>query len=179
MGRLKLPDKSSICKNCNQVFWGWRKRHLTRIFCSLFCGRSYTAKFIIPKYLTPEVRKKLSEKAKLQFTGKKLSLAHRLKNRLNNLGEKSHFWRGGISSENKKFKESLEYKLWIESVFKRDNYTCVWCKDNRGGNLDADHIKPFSEYPNLRTIISNGQTLCRSCHIWKTKIDRKIYQWGK
>lgn len=78
-------------------------------------------------------------------------------------GEKHPNWRGGVTSLNEKIRKSLEYKLWRTAVFERDNYTCIWCKEI-GGNLNADHIKPFAYYPELRFAIDNGRTLCVPCH---------------
>ena len=80
-----------------------------------------------------------------------------------NRGEKSYLWKGGISKTNAIIRSSMEYKLWRKSVFERDKYTCIWCgvKDN---SIQADHIKPFAYYPELRFAIDNGRTLCLECH---------------
>lgn len=56
-----------------------------------------------------------------------------------------------------------EDREWRQRVFERDNYTCQFC-GRRGGRLEADHIKPFSTHPKLRHKLSNGRTLCASCH---------------
>lgn len=85
-------------------------------------------------------------------------------------GEKSHRWKGGITPLNKIIRRSSEFKLWREAVFKRDNWTCVWCL-KRGGILHPDHIKPFAYYPELRFAIDNGRTLCKTCHM-------KTDTWG-
>lgn len=83
-------------------------------------------------------------------------------------GEKSPFWKGGITPINFKIRNSIQYKEWRERVFKRDNYTCIWCgvKSTKGKIviLNADHIKPFCLFPGLRFSISNGRTLCKDCH---------------
>lgn len=77
-------------------------------------------------------------------------------------GENHHSWKGG-KDRRKYIMAQKEYKFWRISVFERDNYTCIWC-GQKGGRLQADHIKPFSLFPELRFAIDNGRTLCESCH---------------
>ncbi len=85
-------------------------------------------------------------------------------------GENHYNWRGGITPINFQIRNSLEYKLWRQAVFERDKFSCVWCgvKTHKGlGHgitLHADHIKPFSLFPELRFAIDNGRTLCKECH---------------
>ena len=66
---------------------------------------------------------------------------------------------------------SPEAEMWRKAVFDRDDYTCQTC-GIRGTYLEADHIKPFAYFPELRFELSNGRTLCRSCHD-KTKLSAK------
>jgi len=67
---------------------------------------------------------------------------------------------------------------WRKNVYSRDEYTCQICGDNRGGNLNADHIKPLAVIVHVNRIstlqqakncnelwdVSNGRTLCVICH---------------
>lgn len=84
--------------------------------------------------------------------------------------ERNHRWKNGITNENRKIRTSLEYKLWREAVFKRDNYTCQEC-EQIGKELQVDHIKPFALFPKLRLVLDNGRTLCKVCHL-------KTDTWG-
>ena len=56
-----------------------------------------------------------------------------------------------------------EDREWRTAVFIRDGFTCQICS-KVGGRLQADHIKPFSQFPWLRHELSNGRTLCVPCH---------------
>jgi len=100
-------------------------------------------------------------------TKRKISLNRRGKA----MGEFNGWWKGG----GKRTKRHIEmgrwqYIEWRKLVFERDDYTCQICT-KRGGNLNADHIKPWELYPELRYNVSNGRTICVKCH-------RKTSTWG-
>lgn len=60
---------------------------------------------------------------------------------------------------------SVKYKAWRLAVFRRDGFKCRHCnRTGRHVRLEADHILPKSTHPQLMYKISNGRTLCRSCH---------------
>jgi len=121
------------------------------------------------------------EKPKCPICGKKLSsyeakhclihkvtMATRMKISEAKRGKNNWNWKGGITPESKRLYFSEEYKLWRKAVFERDNYTCVWCGARNGNGkeivLQADHIKQFCDYPELRFVLENGRTLCIDCH---------------
>lgn len=78
-------------------------------------------------------------------------------------GERNPNWRGGVTPLHRAVRTSIKYKEWRLSVFKRDNYMCVLCKTKKTP-LNADHIKQFAYFPDLRFDINNGRTLCEDCH---------------
>lgn len=78
-------------------------------------------------------------------------------------GEKASNWQGGITPENKKIRNGVEFRLWREAVFARDNWTCQKT-GIKSGKLVAHHIKNFAQYPELRFAIDNGITLSKDSH---------------
>ena len=78
--------------------------------------------------------------------------------------ENHHGWKGGITPEKAKIRNSTEYKYWRVGVLIRDGRTCQCCGNKKRRELCVHHIKPFSLYPELRTDVNNGITLCRYCH---------------
>jgi 5-methylcytosine-specific restriction endonuclease McrA len=148
----KLP--AILVKKCLECGGGFTKHpHLSykqwdeRILCSKRCAPSYYSK----NYRhSPETRALL----RLQRLG--VSTEH-------NKGPKSHFWRGGRTKEVILLRESARYGTWRRAVYERDDFTCQGCK-RRGGRLNADHIKSFARFPELRFELSNGRTLCEDCH---------------
>lgn len=84
-------------------------------------------------------------------------------NRKKRKGAENNKWKGGITPLHEKIRKSSRYLEWRKKVFIRDDYRCQAC-GKRGGNLHADHVMPFSLYPELRLEVLNGRTLCVPCH---------------
>lgn len=122
------------------------------------------------RIITEEARKKISKSVSISLMGNKRCLGHKpsleTRKKLSEAlkGEKCFWWDGGKTAVNSLVRRSLEYRLWREAVFKRDNWTCQECK-KRGSTMHAHHIKPFYLFPELRLSIDNGMTLCIECHI--------------
>lgn len=163
MGRVYRKE----CQYCGSNYKG-----LGAFFCSQKC--SNTAR------VNDEFRKKLSEAQKKRWTPERrkwrseLNKARGIRPPGFEKGHKLGFvgkgkdnpnWKGGITPIHISIRASKEYKLWRKEVYERDGYKCIKCGVlGNGKNLNADHIKPFSKYPDLRLDISNGRTLCIDCH---------------
>lgn len=146
---------TKVCITCTKEFKvdPYRKDKVKN--CSKVCSNLYRA--------LPEVRLQKSEQARKQV--------------LSQYGETPQF----ITKLSQIIRESAKYRLWREQVWKRDNYTCQMCLEQKG-KICADHIISFLEVLLNEGIdsydkaiengvlwdISNGRTLCYDCH-YKTE----------
>lgn len=72
-------------------------------------------------------------------------------------------WKGGVSPEKIKLRQSTDGQLWRKSIFIRDDFTCQKY-GVRGGKLIAHHINNFEDYPEVRFALDNGITLSEKAH---------------
>jgi len=199
---MKRIHDSKICKYCGKLF---HRKDLNLITGKKWTNRKYCSrKCLFKEGIPKDVRKKMGDSkrgvkkephtqewkdnmAKIlsgRIRGKyKPTSEQGLKNKresgFKRRGENHSNWQGGKTNEGVRVRNLIEYKLWRKSVFERDNYTCIWCGDNKGGNLQADHIKPFSLFPELRFAIDNGRTLCESCHKTTDTWGSKVFTYKK
>lgn len=161
---------------------------MSKLFALCGCGcdtpvKNHRAKYLFGHHPQPKVRRGLFEKGH-----KPLLLTHsdKSKDRMSKaqLGRKATYkgelhwnWKGGISNTSNERVKFLKYIC--PKVLSRDNYTCQIC-DQYSGYLHVDHIKKWSDYPELRFDMNNCRTLCRSCHYYIT-FKRKMpssSKWG-
>lgn len=158
MDSSRWDGKSATCFQCGRVS--------VRV-----CTKGRTSAFKGCKH-TPEARKAMSESAKAHPSnriGKKHTAE--TKSKISKIS-KERTPRGAChyAFSHGRFQRSLsdrrkpEYKEWRDAVYARDNYTCQICGDAKGGNLQAHHVKDFANHPDLRFVVSNGLTVCQSCH---------------
>ena len=122
---------------------------------------------------TEEHKKHISEALK----GRKCSAIHVENNRKAQTGKlcpwvtemnKGHFgsgnpnWKGGITRETVRIRNSFSSFIWRNSVRERDKWTCRRCGSIK--QIHAHHLFNFFDYPALRFDINNGVSLCRECH---------------
>lgn len=92
-------------------------------------------------------------------------------------GDKHYNWKGGRSW--KRFADP-EYVKWRSAVLTRDKYTCQICGEvhtKSSRSLHAHHIIEYAKDEKRRLDVSNGQTLCKWCHMKvhnKERIREKI-----
>ena len=172
------------CLKCNGLFFKKpshsRKAWATTIYCSHSCANSVNSKgnrYAAGKVpwnrgRKSEIRQNLLELVCEACMGTfKVKYYRKETARFCSVACRTKILDHGKTPENERARKSVAYKSWRNLIFERDNYTCVWCR-TRGGHLQADHIKPFALFPNLRLEVSNGRTMCVPCH-------KRTGTWGR
>lgn len=154
---ISIGSKSGFCKRCApaRLLSDTEKKNasLRMIGNKIWLGRK----------LSEEHKIKISLSNKGKNKGRKMPIEYRMMLSKLRSGSNHPNWQGGKTEKNRALRHTIEYRNWREAVFLRDDWTCVFC-GVRGVYLEADHIKPFCDYIDLRFDISNGRTLCRDCH---------------
>lgn len=129
-------------------------------FCSQRCARKWSARN------NPKVKAGLviGRKWPTRKNGPAISKALKGRSFPERRGAKNPKWKGSMSPKAVRNREisRIEYKLWRFSVFKRDGFKCVVCGSKE--YLEANHIKLWAEFLELRYSVNNGITLCRKHH---------------
>lgn len=153
---------SSKCHDCTRV----KEKKVTKGRLSPMKGKKFTGIALknIKKGHKKSALKRVGKKKKYTKEGYERLLIAVRKPRPNFRGENNPRWKGGTGLKKKKDYNSPEYRQWRKNVFERDKYICQDCYDGNGGNLEAHHIKEYAKYVELRYDVSNGITLCKTCH---------------
>ncbi len=146
----KLPYKKFVCKKCRKDFKPTGNRQIICPKCKYLICQECNKKFIPDAHYS----RKFCSLA-CRFKSQSWEEPHQLKKNRHIKPRTYH-----LTNPNKRGIFDIE---WRNKVFERDNYTCVLCGKTKC-YLEADHIKPYSKYPDLRLVLSNGRTLCLDCH---------------
>lgn len=163
-GIRRVIPRTMTCHRCSVVFV---PKLLTTRFCSRSCASKTQDRSGYPVN-AGSFRPGHATVAKGRTPGFRHSVATRAAIRAAQLGDRGHNWQGGKSAPNELERVSGRYSEWRRAVFIRDDYACRSCGARSAPGLrvvlNADHIKPFAEFPELRFDIENGRTLCVCCH---------------
>jgi len=140
----------------------------------------------IKYYCSNEARNELSKikMGNTNWLGKKHTEEYKKEMSESYRGEDNPCWRGGTTSLQKILRGCFMYRQWRSDIFTRDDFTCQEC-GQRGGHLEAHHIKQLSKILQLYEItnyeealdcaelwnLNNGITLCKECH---KKLHKKV-----
>lgn len=184
-GSVTNKALSRPCAHCGVIINVIASQQARKRFCSTVCRYSHPFSeetkirlALARRRNNPRLGRRHSEESKKKMSlgnqgripwnkGKKMGPEFRAKI----AGPLANNWQGGKTKENDRIRKSVDFRLWREAVFARDNWTCQSCS-TRGGVLHPHHVKSFALFPELRFAIDNGQTLCAPCH-YKTET------WGR
>jgi hypothetical protein len=164
-----------LCE-CGNTYTTTGNDLLTNKTKSCGCLRSETSrKTMIGKSRSEETKNKISEANKGRLSGKNnpnygIVMSDLVRDKISEtlkgkyVGENSPCWNPNLTEEERHhIRHYPEYNDWRKAVYYRDYWTCQKC-GYKGKNICAHHIESYTSNKELRTCISNGITLCNTCH---------------
>jgi 5-methylcytosine-specific restriction endonuclease McrA len=167
----QISNKATRCKSCANTYYN--KLGIKGV---KYKKRTQKFKSLMSKKMTGRI---ISEKQKIKISKT---------NKLKGITPPKEYWfkkghtpknknPASTRSLNKKLRDRIDFKLWREKVFIRDDFTCQKCMV-RGRYIEAHHLISVKDCIIENKIylvydVNNGLTLCRPCHMlvhnWKTK----------
>lgn len=153
--------KNKKCPNCYNKHW-WNIEKVKEIFSEYGCElleNSYTNSNIGMDYICSCGNKSNTSLGNF-LKGVRCKICG-----IQKITGKNHYLydHNKTQEEREHKREYTEYRQWRKNVFVRDNFTCQCC-NKKGTELHAHHLESYSFNYELRTILENGVTLCRTCH---------------
>lgn len=112
-----------------------------------------------------ELRIEVLKKQSISHIGKKISEEARQRLREARKGEGNPNWKKDRTKlKRKDHRKSYADLNWKRCVKKRDNNKCMINNGDCRGHLEAHHILPYKDFPELRYDINNGISLCYFHH---------------
>lgn len=172
IGRLYNCHAQTICNRFKE--WGIIARNISESLLGReFSWGSKISESLKGHKLSIETKRKIAQKAtgRVPYNKGKRKSTHPDIIKYGVKGNRHWNWKGGISGKAKRLRQTSKYKAWRDSIFARDNYTCVIC-GKKGGNLVVHHLIRFSVILKLPKEMQrlflwypyNGWTLCEDCH---------------
>jgi len=147
--------KTGTHKNCahcgNQFYLRGSSIDRGRKFCSDSCYRAATA--AIPLI-------QICARCNVPFAPRRNIVQEFCSYRCSKLGLNNPQWNGKLKFDIQRPPLS---RLWRRAVYKRDNYQCQICGENRK-KLQCHHLDAYHWCVSRREDVANGVTLCVDCH---------------
>ena len=160
---LKSCNKKHRCKNlCEIHYQRFRKHgnplHIRERFCSLEeCNEIHEAKNFCKKHYK-QYNRKLNRKHYKNYDRN----YHKKHPEIGLRSNKKRLIKLGEQFNMNHFEYQYALNSWSKTIKKLDNYMCKNCDSIH--NLNAHHIMPKKDFPELSLNLENGITLCEYCH---------------
>lgn len=127
------------------------------------------------KYEHPSLGKKHTEEAKAKMRANHADVSGDKNPNYGKglFGSANPNWKGGVTEESNRGRNTDADIRWKVYVLKRDKNTCQLCL-NSDTALCVHHIRNWRTHPDLRRDVDNGITLCLACHCSISHADREL-----